>query len=206
MMIEYATRRFLSLVGGWLLVGMAISVIIRVDVGAAPYDVLNVGVGTLLGVAPGTAMWLTGAVLVAVAWLLGERPGLATPAGFLAIGLIINQALATLPEVNTTLVRVVVLVPALAALYVGVCLIIVSRLGAGPTEVFMLALTRRGLHIRLARWAIEIGCAVLGVVLGGPLGALTVIIVLAAAPTISVFLPRVGRLTGLGVPSIAASS
>jgi uncharacterized membrane protein YczE len=205
-MIEFTTRRFVSLVGGWLLVGMAISVIIRVDLGAAPYDVLNVGVGTLLGVAPGTAMWLTGAVLVAVAWLLGERPGLATPVGFLAIGMIINQTLATMPEVNTTLVRVVLLVPALAALYLGVCLIIVSRLGAGPTEVFMLALTRRGLHLRLARWAIEIGCAVLGVMLGGPLGAVTVIIVFAAAPTISVLLPRVGQLTGLGAPSTAGGS
>jgi uncharacterized membrane protein YczE len=205
-MIEFTTRRFVSLIGGWLLVGMAISVIIRADLGAAPYDVLNVGVGTLLGVAPGTAMWLTGAVLVAVAWLLGERPGLATPVGFLAIGLIINLTLAAMPEVNTTLIRVMLLVPALAALYLGVCLIIVSRLGAGPTEVFMLALTRRGLHLRLARWAIEIGCAVLGVVLGGPLGAVTVIIVFAAAPTISVLLPRVGQLTGLEAPSITGGS
>ena len=205
-MIEFATRRFLSLFGGWILVGAAISVIIRVDLGAAPYDVLNVGIGELLGVAPGTAMWLTGAVLVTVAWSLGERPGVATPAGFLAIGLIINVCLSTLPEVSNIRVRVILLVPALAALYVGVCLIIVSRLGAGPTEVFMLALTRRGLHLRLARWAIEIGCAVLGVVLGGPLGLLTVVIVLAAAPTISVLLPTVGRLTGLGAPSLAGGS
>lgn len=205
-MIEFATRRFLSLFGGWILVGAAISVIIRVDLGAAPYDVLNVGIGELLGVAPGTAMWLTGAVLVTVAWSLGERPGVATPAGFLAIGLIINVCLSTLPEVSDMRVRVILLVPALAALYVGVCLIIVSRLGAGPTEVFMLALTRRGLHLRLARWAIEIGCAVLGVVLGGPLGLLTVVIVFAAAPTISVLLPTVGRLTGLGAPSLAGGS
>ena len=177
--------------------------IIRVDLGAAPYDVLNVGVGKLLSIAPGTAMWLTGAVFVVIAWSLGERPGVATPAGFLAIGLIINISLAALPEISDLFVRVALLVPALAALYVGVCLIIVSRLGAGPTEVFMLALTRRGLHLRYARWSIEAGCMVLGVVLGGPLGAVTVVILLAAAPTISALLPMIGRLSGLGSPMIA---
>lgn len=70
----------------------------------------------------------------------------------------------------------------------------------------MLALTQRGLHLRVARWSIEIGCAVLGVVLGGPLGAVTVVIVFAAAPTIAVLLPAVGRFTGLGSPAIAGGS
>jgi uncharacterized membrane protein YczE len=182
---------------GWALVAIAISGLILIDFGVAPYDVLNVGVGELLGVAPGTAMWITGAVMVAVAWILGERPGAATPLGFLVIGFLINVTLEVLPDMESAAlaVRVAALAPALLGLYTGVCLIIVSGLGAGPTEVLMLALHDRGVGLRASRWVIEIGCAGIGWILGGPVGVLTVLLVTLAAPIIAALLPAVRRAT-----------
>lgn len=182
---------------GWMLVAVAIGVLIRIDFGVAPYDVLNIGVGERLGVAPGTAMWLTGAVLVAAAWILGQRSGVATPLGFVAIGQIINVVLDVVQPLEHWGWRVGLLVPALVGLYAGVCLIIVSELGAGPTEVFMLAITRTGLDLRTARWIIELSCAATGLLLGGPVGVLTVLIVVLAAPAIAILLPVAARATSL---------
>lgn len=189
-------RRVVVLVLGWALVAAAISVLITLDLGVAPYDVLNVGVGKLLGVATGTAMWVTGAVLVTAAWLLGVRPGPATPAGFVTIGMLINVFLNLLPNAVSGAAVIPLLVVAVAVLYAGVCFIVVSGYGAGPTEVFMLALHRRGAGLRVSRWVIEIGCAGLGWMLGGPVGPLTVLLVAVAAPLIAFLLPTAGRVLG----------
>lgn len=191
------------LVAGWALVAAAISVLIRIDLGVAPYDVLNVGIGERLGVAPGTGMWISGTVMVAAAWLLGRRPGPATPLGFLTIGFIINVMLPLVPEVASLPVRVVLLLPVLVTLYLGVCLIIVSGLGAGPTEVLMLALADRGLGVRGARWVIEFGCAGAGFLLGGPVGVLTVLLVVLAGPIISALLPLTTRIVGTAVSPVS---
>lgn len=85
----------------------------------------------------------------------------------------------------------------LAALYLGVYLIIVSRLGAGPPAAFMLALTRRDAALAFAP---RTGASRSGApTLGALLGVLTAAIVLDSAPTISALLPAVARATGLGV-------
>lgn len=189
-------RAVALLIAGWALVAAAIAALIRLELGVAPYDVLNVGIGERLGIAPGTAMWLSGTVMVAVAWLLGRRPGPATPLGFLTIGLFINLLLPHVPEIATLPARVLVLLPVLVVLYLGVCLIIVSGLGAGPTEVLMLAIADKGLGLRTSRWLIELGCAVVGFVLGGPVGVLTVLLVVASAPIIALLLPVTRRILG----------
>jgi uncharacterized membrane protein YczE len=184
------------LVAGWVLVAAAIAALIRLDLGVAPYDVLNVGIGARLGIAPGTAMWLSGTVMIAAAWLMGQRPGPATPLGFLTIGLCINVLLPHVPAIASLPVRALVLLPVLVVLYLGVCLIIVSGLGAGPTEVLMLALADKGLGLRTARWLIELGCAVGGFLLGGPVGALTAVLIVASAPIIAALLPVTRRILG----------
>lgn len=59
----------------------------------------------------------------------------------------------------------------------------------------MLALHHCGLGLRTSRWLIEIGCAGVGWALGGPLGALTVLLVTLAAPIIAALLPVVRSRT-----------
>ena len=193
------------LVAGWVLVALAIAALIELDLGVAPYDVLNVGIGGLVGVAPGTAMWITGTVLVAVAWLLGERPGLATPVGFITIGALINVTLPLMPDIDSWMARAAVLLVAIAVLYLGVCLTIISTLGAGPTEVLMLAIARHGTSVRTARWIIEIGCAAIGWVANGPLGLFTVVLVVVSAPLIGAMLPLTRELLGRRTPVAATT-
>lgn len=193
------------LVVGWVLVAVAIAALITLDLGVAPYDVLNVGIGGLIGVAPGTAMWITGTVMVVAAWLLGERPGFATPAGFITIGALINVTLPLMPDLDSWPAQAATLLTATAVLYLGVCLTIVSKLGSGPTEVLMLAIARHGTSVRTARWIIEIGCAAIGWLLQGPLGFLTVVLVVVSAPLIGALLPLTAELLGRRTPVTAAS-
>lgn len=194
------TRRIAVLLAGWLLVGGAIPVLIRIDLGVSPYDVMNTAIGKWLNVLPGTAAWLSAAILLGLALALGERPGVATFVGAFAVGALVNAGLTALPEALPMALRIALLAPTLVVLYLGVCCIILSGLGAGPTEVFMIALVRRGVSLHKARWAIEAGCAALGAVAGGAIGFVTVVMVFGAGPLIAAMMPRVAARTGLPVP------
>ena len=178
---------------GWAFVAGAISVLIKLDLGVAPYDVLNTAIGERLNISVGTGMWITGTILVGVSWVLGVRPGVGTILGFFAIGIIINYLLDVLPELDSMVARGVLLGPSLVALYMGVCFIILSKVGAGPTEILMMALHKKGLSLSVSRWGIEAACAAVGGLLGGSLGVLTIIIVVVAGPTISYLLPRTSK-------------
>lgn len=195
------TRRIVVLLVGWLLVGVTIPVLIRIDLGVSPYDVLNTAIGRWLDIQPGTAAWISATVLLGAALLLGERPGIATFAGAFAVGALVNLGLAMLPDSLPMALRIGLIPPLLLVLYLGVCCIILSALGAGPTEVFQLALVRHGMSLNVSRWVIEAGCALVGAVLGGAIGLMTMVMVVGAGPFIAGLLPRVSTRTGLPLPT-----
>lgn len=187
-------KRIVATALGWFFVASAISVLIRLGLGVAPYDVLSTAIGEGLGISPGTGMWITGLVFVGVGWIIGARPGIGTVAGFFGIGAMVNALLRVIPEITDEVAKLGVVVPTLLILYTGVCLVIVSNVGAGPTEVLMMALHKKGLRLSWARWGVEALCAVLGGTLGGEIGVLTVVIVVVAGPCIELLLPRTARV------------
>jgi uncharacterized membrane protein YczE len=194
------SRRIAVLLVGWVLVGITIPVLIRIDLGVSPYDVLNTAIGRHLGIQPGTAAWLSAAALLSAALLLGERPGIATFAGAFAVGAMVNAGLWLLPDSLPVVLRVGLIPPVLLVLYLGVCCIILSALGAGPTEVFMLGLVHHGMSFHLSRWLIEAGCALVGAAMGGAIGLITGVMVFGAGPAIAMLLPRVSARVGLPIP------
>jgi uncharacterized membrane protein YczE len=194
------TRRIAVLLVGWVLVGITIPVLIRIDLGVSPYDVLNTAIGRRLGIQPGTAAWLSAAALLSAAFLLGERPGIATFAGAFAVGAMVNAGLWLLPDTLPMVLRLGLIPPLLLVLYLGVCCIILSALGAGPTEVFMLGLVHHGMSFHLSRWLIEAGCALVGAAMGGAIGLVTGVMVFGAGPAIAILLPRVSARVDLPIP------
>lgn len=189
--MRLGVRQAVMALMGWLCVGGAITVLIRLNLGVAPFDVLNTAIGERIGYDAGVGTWISGAVLVSVAWVMGVRPGVGTVLGFFGIGWIINTALRIVPDIEPIGVRVGAVPVALAVLYLGVCFIIVSGIGAGPTEVLTLALHQRGMSLRAARWGVEFGCASVGWALGGSIGVLTAVITVVAGPCIGFLLPAV---------------
>ena len=187
------------LVAGWVLISAAIVALVRVQMGVAPYDVLNTAIAKQFDIAAGTASWLACAVLVMVAWLLGVRPGIGTIAGAVVVGGCINAGLTVIEVVDLFPVRVALFIVALGVMYLGVCCIILSGIGAGPTELVTLGLMRHNAPIRAARWAVEGVCLALGVVLGGSFGVGTLVILAVSGPTLAFLLPRVGRVLGLSI-------
>jgi uncharacterized membrane protein YczE len=184
-------------VAGWSFVSFAIVLLLRTKLGVAPYDVLNTGIAEKLGIAQGTASWLGCGVLVLIATLLGARPSLGTLAGSLLVGIAINAGLSIVGDFENTVTRWVVFFTATVQLYLGVCCLVLSRFGKGPTELLTMGLIKRGASIRGARWITEGGCLAVGSLLGGGVGPGTVLLVVASGPLLARMLPHIALIAAV---------
>jgi uncharacterized membrane protein YczE len=127
--------RLVRLVLSWLAVGVGIPLILRAELGASPFDVLNTGVSDTTGLSFGTSFVVDSVIFFAAGRLMGARLGWACLAGTLAIGPLVNLGLDLLPEQQRLAVRVPLLVVGIAVIAVAICLVIPTELGPGPTEV-----------------------------------------------------------------------
>lgn len=183
-------RRLPRLVGAFVLLGFAISLTIRADLGLAPWDVLHQGISRQTGLPIGTVAILVG-VVVLLAWIpLGERIGLGTLLNIVLIGASIDLTLAILPETTSTPWRWAELLVGTFLLGPGIALYLSCELGAGPRDGIMTALVARGLPLRPLRTAMEVTVLVAGFALGGTIGVGTVLLALTIGPNIHLFLDR----------------
>jgi uncharacterized membrane protein YczE len=184
-------RRLVQLYVGLALYGLGVALQVRATLGLDPWDVLHQGIARHVGLRFGTVVIAVG-VLVLLLWIpLRQRPGFGTVSNALVLGLIIDVALAVLPEPHALPVRwafllLGVLVGGLATgCYIG------AGLGPGPRDGLMTGFARRtGRSIRLVRTVIEVIVLVSGFLLGGSVGVGTVTYAFAIGPLAHLFLRR----------------
>jgi uncharacterized membrane protein YczE len=165
-----------------------------------PWDVLHQGLARTVGGTLGTVSIVVGA-LVLLLWIpLQQRPGVGTVSNVVVIGLAVDASLAVIPRVDGMPLRIAlvlagVLLNAVAtAAYIGV------RLGPGPRDGLMTGLVRRtGRSVRLVRTSIEVLVVATGWLLGGTLGAATVLYAVAIGPLVQPLLPVFTVGAGVGV-------
>ncbi len=183
-------RRLVQLVAGLVLFGFSIALMIRGDLGVAPWDVLTVGVTRWVPLSFGQ-ITIALSFVVLLLWIpVGERPGIGTLANAFIIGLAVDASLVWLPVVDGWLPRTglmlagVVLNGLAGAIYIG------AQLGRGPRDGLMTGLARRtGRSLRLVRTLIEVVVLGIGLALGGSAGLGTAVFALAVGPLTQFFLP-----------------
>lgn len=179
-------RDFVVIQIGFMLYGLALALLIRADVGTSTWLVLEVALANIFGINIGLLTVYMGFTVLIIAVLLREQIGWGTLGNIISIGPWLNLFLILIPSVNDVIVLQIgmfllgVLVQGIAtAVYIGV------DAGAGPRDSLMLAIHRTtGVSIRLARGAIEGIVVLIGWLLGGPLGAGTLVFALLIGPSV----------------------
>lgn len=179
-------RDFLVIQLGFLLYGLALTLIIRADLGTGTWLVLEVALANILGIKIGTMTVYMGFLVLIIALALREQVGWGTLGNILSIGPWLNLCLEWIPTPQNNLALQIgmfllgVLIQGIAtAVYIGV------DAGAGPRDSLMLAIHRTtGVSIRVARGAIELIVVLIGWLLGGPLGLGTVVFALLIGPSV----------------------
>lgn len=187
-------RRFLQLNLGLMLFGLAISLLLRANIGLDPWSVLHEGLSERTGLAFGQVTQLVGLGLIAFNFaVLKLRPGLGSVLNMLLIGPWIDLfgKQRWLPEVppGAWVSGVALFTLGIVLLGLASGLYITARFGAGPRDDLVLGLSLR-LHrsVRVTRGGIELTVLAAGFLAGGSVGLGTVLFALLVGPTMQFFL------------------
>jgi uncharacterized membrane protein YczE len=171
---------------GFTMFGLAITLMIRANLGTGAWAVLEVALAQKLHISIGTMTVLMGFLVLSGALIMREKLGWGTLGNILSIGPWEDMWLSIIPSIKDNLplqigmLLVAIFLMGLAsAIYIGV------DAGAGPRDSMMLAIKRTtGVSIRVARASIEVTVVTVGWLLGGPAGIGTLIYALLVGPAV----------------------
>jgi uncharacterized membrane protein YczE len=184
-------RRIAQLFVGLVLYGASLAMMVRGGLGLAPWDVLHSGLTEHVPLTLGQAVVVMSFVVLLLWIPLRERPGVGTIANAVVVGFAADGTLLVLGPPDALAADVALTVGGVALCGFATALYIGAQLGRGPRDGLMTGLHRRtGLSIRLVRTALEVTVVLLGLTLGGVLGAGTVLYALTIGPIAQALMPR----------------
>jgi uncharacterized membrane protein YczE len=200
-------RRVPRLLLGLVILGCGVTLLVRSDLGLAPWDVLHQGISDRTGVPIGTVGIVVG-FPVLLGWLPLRQPlGVGTVINVLLVGIVIDVVLPHVPTPHALAVRIAFMVGGVVLMAMGFGFYIGAGLGAGPRDGLMTGIADRGHSLRVVRTGFEITVLVVGWLLGGTVGVGTLVFALTVGPLCHLFLerfavrplaPEVTETTGLG--------
>ena len=185
--------RLVQLFAGLVLYGVSSSLLVLAGLGLDPWDVFHQGLARHTPFAIGTwAILVGGAVLLL--WIpLRQKPGFGTVSNVFLVGGTMDLVLAHVHAPHSLAARIACLVCGVFLNGVATGAYIGAGLGPGPRDGLMTGLAARGRSIRVVRTAIELTVLVTGWLLGGTVGAGTILYALAIGPLAHVFVPLLAR-------------
>jgi uncharacterized membrane protein YczE len=175
-------RRATQLLAGLFLYGATAAMMVLAGLGLDPWDVLHQGLSRTFGLGIGT--WaIIASFLVLLGWVpLRQRPGAGTVANAVLVGAFMDLILAVFDPPEALWARIALLVGGVIGNGVATGLYIGAGLGPGARDGLTTGLAARGHSIRVVRTTIEAAVLVSGFLLGGTVGAGTVLYAVAIGP------------------------
>lgn len=184
------TRRIVQLFSGLFFYGFAIALMLRAEIGVAPWDVLSQGVMKQTGIPFGIVTVIISGVVLLLWIPIRQKPGIGTVFNAFLVGPFIEVGLFVLPAPDDVLGKVLFFAGGLALLAIATGLYIGARFGPGPRDGLMTGIHRKyGWKIWIVRTAIEVTVLSIGWLLGGNVGIGTVAFALLIGPMVNVTIP-----------------
>ncbi|SFR92203.1 Uncharacterized membrane protein YczE [Agromyces sp. CF514] len=183
-------RRIVQLYVGLLFYGIGIALIVRGELGVAPWDVLTQGISKQTGLNFGLVTVIT-SVFVLLLWIpIRQKPGFGTIMNVLLVGPAADLGLWLIPEGLDLWVRILLLPAGILVLAMATGLYIGAHFGPGPRDGLMTGIhARTGWRIWIVRTSIELVVLATGWLLGGNVGIGTVAFALLIGPLCGYTIP-----------------
>ena len=129
--------RLVTLLAGLFVYGLGVALTVHAGIGTAPWDVLAQGISIQTGLSFGVAT-VAVSIVVLICWIpLKVKPGFATIANALLVGLFADFWLMILPELTAYWQQLAVFMLGVVVVAIATGLYISSRLGSGPRDGLM---------------------------------------------------------------------
>ncbi|MEH7384099.1 YitT family protein [Bacillus sp. JJ1521] len=157
---------------GLLIMSLGIVVIIKADLGASPWDVLHIGLYKQIGLTIGTWSIIVGFfILFLSSFLLKRLPQIGAFLNMISVGIFIDMFMMVpfLVTPDTFIGKLIMMLIGLLINGYGMGIYISAKVGAGPRDSLMLALTELSKwKVQYIRSGMEIIVLTIGWLLGGP--------------------------------------
>ena len=166
--------------------GLGVYLTIHADIGAAPWDVLNLGLSKTLHIIYGSASIAVSLTILIIDILLKENIGIAMFIDAVTVGKAVDffEWLDIVPTPKTLVGSIVMILIGLVIIGYTQMLYMKAALGCGPRDTLLVGLTRRVPNIPIG--AVSIGllstATLVGWLLGGPVGIGTILCAFASGP------------------------
>ncbi|KHE73282.1 YitT family protein [Halobacillus sp. BBL2006] len=184
--------RWSFFLAGLVILGLGISMTMQVrEFGIGPWDVFHYGLFLQFGLTVGTWSIIAGLMIVLVSSLVQKsKPQVGTILNMVLIGVFIDFFNWLLPEPETLITQAFVFILGTVVISIGIGIYVAPGIGAGPRDSLMLLISEAtGWKVSTVRNGIEITVAILGLLLGGPVGIGTVFIALLLGTFVGYTLP-----------------
>ncbi len=182
--------RLVQLYVGLVAYGVSLGLMVRGDLGLAPWDVLHSGFIEHVPITLGQAVILFSFVVL-VLWIpLSEKPGIGTISNAFVVGLSADATLALLDRPDAMVPRIALMLGGVLLCGLATAVYVGAQLGRGPRDGLMTGLHRRtGLSLRLVRTGLEVAVVLIGLAMGGVLGIGTLVFAFGIGPIAQWLIP-----------------
>ena len=166
--------------------GFGIYLTIQANLGAAPWDVLNLGISKTLGILYGNASVAVSLTILTIDILMKEPVGIAMFIDAVVVGKSVDffNWLHPVPKCTSLLTGVPVMLLGLVILAYTQYTYMAAALGCGPRDTLLVGLAKRVRRVPIGAVSIALlsSATLIGWLLGGPVGIGTLICAFAAGP------------------------
>jgi uncharacterized membrane protein YczE len=185
------SRQLLQVFSGTSLIGIGISLNYLANLGLGPWGVFHDGLSKTLNITYGRTIIITG-IAVMILWIpLKQKPGIGTIIDILFVGTVADLIIPNFPLSENVFVSLLLILCGIILIGSGTAIYVGANLGVGPRDGIMVGLEAKGLKIGTARNIIELLAFLIGWLLGGLVGYVTVFFVVGIGPVVQKVLPYV---------------
>ncbi|MFD1736697.1 YitT family protein [Bacillus salitolerans] len=192
--IQYSASKWLIFLLGLLVMAFGIVLMIKADIGSAPWDVFHIGLFIQFGLTIGSWSIIVGFFVLMIGSLMSKAwPQLGAFLNMLLVGVFIDlfMMLPFLVTPQSLMGQVMMLLVGIVIIGYGIGLYISAKCGAGPRDMLMLVLTKKtGWKVQHIRLFMEVIVLTLGYFMGGPIFIGTIIFCITIGPIVGITLPQ----------------
>ena len=189
-------RQIIQVLTGTSLIGIGISLNYLANLGLGPWGVFHDGLSKTLNITYGRTIIITG-IAVMLLWIpLKQKPGIGTIIDIFLVGSVADLIIPNFRLSENVFISLILIFCGIILIGTGTAIYVGAGLGVGPRDGIMVGLGGLGLKIGMARNIIELLAFLIGWLLGGLVGYVTILFVIGIGPVVQKVLPYVDIRNG----------
>lgn len=190
--------RLLFFLVGLTILGFGTAMLVTSDFGVGPWDLVYIGLSNKLGLSLGICINIAAIIHIILAGIVSKKtPQFLSLITSFVIGMFVDFWMLFFKyiAVDTIYLKLLLFFMSLVIISLGACIYLKAKFPVSPLDYLMLTLIDRfNISLSVAKISCELTGFLLGIVLGGPVGIGTILILFSLGPLIQFFEKSVNKL------------